>query len=316
MNSLEADSAHSWPVLRFDRYGDTLATVHLWTQIVGKIRLRQMPWVNHSWQVTLYVTPRGLTTGSMPYAGGIFEITMDFTSHELIVTTSAGREGRMDLFPRSVADFYMALFDLLRGLDIQVKIYGTPCEIADAIPFREDLVHHSYDKQAINTLFLALARIEPVFVRFRSGFRGKVSPVHLFWGAFDLAVTRFSGREAPPHAGGMPNMPDRVMQEAYSHEVSSCGFWPGAAEFPTPVFYSYCYPTPADFGDQPVEPAGAFYSTEKGEFFLPYADVQESADPENTLMQFLTTTYRAAAVTGYWDKKLECDLRQYKRPLH
>ena len=315
MSSSKSDHSLSWPELRFDQYKDTLATVHLWTQIVGKVRLRQMPWLNHSWHVTLYVTPRGLTTGSMPYKGGIFEIVLDFISHELIVTTSENKQRRMDLYPRSVADFYMALFELLRELDVNVRIYGRPNEIADAIPFREDLVHHSYDKEAMNGIFLAMARIEPVFVRFRSHFRGKVSPVHLFWGAFDLAVSRFSGREAPPHQGAMPNMPADVMQEAYSHEVSSCGFWPGAAESPTPVFYSYCYPTPADFGDQPVEPEGAYYSREMGEFFLPYEVVQKSANPENILLHFLTSTYRAAAITGHWDKSLECDLSHYKQPL-
>jgi len=316
MHSSAEDNAPAWPVLQFDQYRDTLETVHLWTQIVGKIRLRQMPWVNHSWHVTLYVTPRGLTTGSMPYPGGIFEIILDFTSHEVIVLTSAGKERRMDLFPRSVADFYVALFGLLHDLGVYVKIYGKPNEIADAIPFREDRVHHSYDKQAIHMIFQVLARTLVVFDRFRSGFTGKVSPIHLFWGAFDLAVTRFSGREAPKHKGAMPNMPVDVMQEAYSHEVSSCGLWLGTPEFPTPVFYSYCYPTPADFGDQPVEPEGAYYSREMGEFFLPYAAVQGSADPENTLMRFLTSTYRAASTTGHWDKSLECDLREYKRPIH
>jgi hypothetical protein len=304
-----------WPVLRFDRYKDSLETVHLWTQIIGKIRLRQMPWINHSWHVTLYVAPRGLTTGSMPYAGGLFEILMDFVSHEVKVTTGDGRTERMPLYPRSVADFYSALFDLLHGLGIDVRIYGKPNEIAGAIPFAEDDVHCSYDGKEMNLLFQALRRIEVVFVQFRSGFGGKVSPVHLFWGAFDLAVSRFSGREAPKHPGGMPNMPDDVMQEAYSHEVSSCGFWPGAGDFPVPAFYSYCYPTPPDFGHQPVQPAEAYYSQEMGEFLLPYEVVQQSADPEGTLMRFLSTTYHAAALTGHWDNRLECDLTRYKRPL-
>jgi hypothetical protein len=315
MTFTKNDNALPWPVLRFDRYKDSLETVHLWTQIIGKIRLRQMPWINHSWHVTLYVTSRGLTTRAMPYAGGIFEIVMDFVDHEVKVTTSAGGAGRMPLYPRSVADFYAGLFDLLRSLDINVRIYSKPNEIADAIPFREDYIHHSYDKEEINLLFQVLTRVEVVFTRFRSGFRGKVSPVHLFWGAFDLAVSRFSGREAPKHQGGMPNMPDDVMQEAYSHEVSSCGFWPGAADFPTPVFYSYCYPTPSEFGHQPVEPAQAYYSQEMGEFLLPYEVVQRSADPEGTLMSFLTTTYDAAALTGKWDNALECDLTRYKRLL-
>ncbi len=274
-----------------------------------------MPWINHSWQVTLYINSRGLTTGSMPYADGSFEIVMDFLAHELEVTTNAGKVARMGLYPRTVADFYSRLFDLLRSLDIHIKIYGKPNEIAGAIPFAKDFVHGSYDKTEIGGIFQALTRIEPVFVRFRSGFTGKVSPVHLFWGSFDLAVTRFSGREAPKYPGGVPNIPDDVMQEAYSHEVSSCGFWLGGADFPEAAFYSYCYPTPADFGRQPVEPSGAFYSQEKGEFFLPYAVVQKSADPEGTLMQFLNSTYRAAAVTGKWDARLECDLSRYKRPL-
>jgi hypothetical protein len=315
MTLTKNNSAVPWPVLRFDRYKDSIETVQLWTQIIGKIRLRQMPWINHSWHVTLYVTSRGLTTGSMPYGGGSFEIVMDFVTHEVEVTTNAGTVARMALFARTVADFYAALFELLRSLDIDVKIYGKPNEIPDAIPFAEDYVHGSYDKAAMGTIFQALTRIEPVFVRFRSGFTGKVSPVHFFWGAFDLAVTRFSGREAPKHPGGMPNIPDDVMQEAYSHEVSSAGFWPGAGDFPTPVFYSYCYPTPGEFGLFAVEPAEAYFSRERGEFFLPYEAVQQAADPEGMLMLFLTSTYRAAAVTGRWDKRLECDLSRYKRAL-
>ncbi|GGB02155.1 DUF5996 family protein [Puia dinghuensis] len=304
-----------WPVLKFDRYKDTLETVHLWTQIIGKVRLRQMPWLNHSWHVTLYVSPRGLTTGSMPYAGGIFEIVMDFTSHEVKVATSDGATRSMPLYPCSVADFYASFFDMLHNLGIDARIYGKPSEIAGAIPFSEDHVHCSYDKQEMNLLFQALMKTNVVFTRFRAGFRGKVSPVHFFWGAFDLAVTRFSGREAPKHSGGIPNMPDDVMQEAYSHEVSSCGFWPGGRDFPTPVFYSYCYPTPPDFGRQPVEPSEAFYSEQQGEFFLSYEVIRQSMDPEGTLMRFLKTTYRAAAITGHWDDSLECDLSHYKRLL-
>ncbi len=315
MTSSNNDIAVPWPVLRFDQYKDTLETVHLWTQIIGKIRLRQMPWINHSWHVTLYVTPRGLTTGSMPYAGGTFEIVMDFTDHEVKVITSSGKRDSIFLYPRTVADFYTSLFEMLRRLEINVRIYSKPNEIADAIPFREDQLHRSYDKDEMNTLFQAFAKTAVVFTRFRSGFTGKVSPVHLFWGAFDLAVTRFSGREAPLYPGGMPNMPDDVMQEAYSQEVSSCGFWAGTADFPKPVFYSYCYPTPPDFSRQPVEPAEAFYSQDKGEFFLPYEAVQQSPDSDNTLLRFLTSTYEAAAVTGHWDKNLECNLSRYKRPL-
>lgn len=304
-----------WPVLSFDKYKDTVETVHLWTQIVGKIRLRQMPWLNHSWHVTLYVTPRGLTTASMPHPGGTFELVMDFTDHEIKVITNSGNTASLPLRPGTIADFYAMLFDMLRQLGINARIYGKPSEMADAIPFREDQAQRSYDMDVMNTLFGAFVKSAVVFTQFRSRFTGKVSPVHFFWGGFDLAVTRFSGRPAPRHPGGMPNVPDDVMQEAYSHEVSSCGFWPGAKDFPYPVFYSYCYPTPPDFGRQTVEPAEAFYSQEKGEFFLPYEAVQQSADPEDILMKFLTSTYRAAADTGHWDSSLECNLSRFKRPL-
>jgi hypothetical protein len=302
-----------WPVLKFDDLKETIATVHLWTQIVGKIRLKKMPWLNHSWHVTLYVSPRGLTTGSVPYENGIFQIEMDFISHEVILTTSEGARQTMRLYPRSVADFYGEIFKKLREIGVEVDIYAVPNELDPAVPFAKDEMHKSYDAIQINLLWQALVKIDKVLTQFRSGFTGKVSPVHFFWGAFDLAVTRFSGRTAPEHPGGAPNMPDRVMQEAYSHEVSSSGFWPGSEQSPIPAFYSYCYPTPENFKKQPVLPKEAFYSKEMGEFLLTYEAVQKSDNPEKTLMEFLTSTYSAAAVTGQWDKALECDLTYLKQ---
>jgi hypothetical protein len=310
---MEKNNQHPWPVLSFEKLKDTVATVHLWTQIVGKIRLQQMPWINHSWHVTLYVYSRGLTTGAMPYGRGSFQIGMDFIDHELIVNTNDGRAARLPFHDGPVADFYEVLFGTLRDLGIGTTICGKPNEMAVATPFKHDQAQRKYDRVQMNLLFEALVRIETVFTQFRAGFTGKVSPVHFFWGSFDLAVTRFSGRPAPKYEGDVPNIPADVMQEAYSHEVSSAGFWPGAEEFPTPVFYSYCYPTPADFSKQPVEPAQAFFSKEKGEFFLPYEAVQQADDPEGELMRFLQTTYRAAAVTGKWDNQLECDLTWLKR---
>jgi hypothetical protein len=297
-----------WPEIHFEKLKDTLVTVHLWTQIVGKIRLRKMPWLNHSWHVSLYVSPRGLTTGSIPYAGGLFELEFDFLSHELVISSSEGKRESVKLFARSVANFHAELFEKLRQMEIEVEIHHKPNELEQAIPFALDEQHRSYDAPEMTNLWQVLVKIDRVFNRFRAGFIGKNSPVHLFWGAFDLAVTRFSGRQAPKHPGGAPNMPDEIMQEAYSHEVSSCGFWPGNEQLPSPIFYAYCYPTPPTFADQPVEPASAFYSQEMGEFILPYEAVQQSEDPDATLMQFLKSTYRAAALTGNWDPSLECDL--------
>jgi hypothetical protein len=298
----------NWPGLAFENWKDTLATVHLWTQIVGKIRLRQMPWLNHSWHVTLYVSANGLTTGSIPYKNGVFQIDFDFIHHVLHITTSAGGVARVELYPRSVANFYRELFEKLGSVEIDAYIYAAPNEIDPAIPFEKDEVHRSYDAERMHDFYLALANIYNVFIRFRARFTGKCSPVHFFWGGFDMAVTRFSGRAAPLHPGGVPNIPAVVMQEAYSHEVSSCGFWPGSAQFPHPVFYSYCYPTPLEFSQQPVKPNEAFFSEEMGEFMLLYEVVQRSDNPEDVLMQFLHTTYEAAANTGHWDRKaLECD---------
>jgi hypothetical protein len=297
-----------WPEIRFEQLKDTLAAVHLWIQIIGKIRLKKMPWLNHSWHVSLFVSSRGLTTGSIPFERGIFQIDLDFVAHELVITSSEGKREHFKLFARSVADFYQELFEQLKRMEIEIAIHGKPNELEQAIPFSMDTQLRDYKPAEMNNLWQVLVKVDGVFNRFRAGFVGKNSPVHLFWGAFDLAVTRFSGRQAPKHPGGAPNMPDEIMQEAYSHEVSSCGFWPGSEQSPTPIFYAYCYPTPADFSKQPVEPSAAVYSQELGEFVLPYAAVQQAEDPSATLMQFLKSTYRAAAVTGNWDPALECDL--------
>ncbi|HEY4061017.1 MAG TPA: DUF5996 family protein [Puia sp.] len=305
-----------WPELNYNELKATLTTVQLWTQIVGKIRLVKMPWLNHSWHVTLYVSPRGLTTGSIPCENGVFKIDFDFISHQLIILTSTGQEQRMELSQRTVAAFYKELFSTLAGMGIPVEIYARPNELEFDIPFEKDDIHFRYDKEQINLYWQALVTIETIFTRFRAKFSGKCSPVHFFWGGFDLAVTRFSGRPAPKHPGGAPNMPLEVMQEAYSHEVSSCGFWAGNDTFPHPAFYSYCYPTPDSFKDQPVKPEQAFYNKDLGEFILRYDDVRNASDPESFLIDFLQSTYAAAANTGHWDRgSLDCDLTHLGYPV-
>ncbi|WPU93621.1 DUF5996 family protein [Mucilaginibacter sabulilitoris] len=304
---------NTWPELKYQDLKETLVTVQLWSQIIGKIRLVKTPWLNHSWHVTLYVSARGLTTGSIPYDQGIFQIDFDFIAHQLIITSSTGKQEQIDLVPRTVANFYKEIFEKLAVMGIDVEIYAKPNELEVAIPFEKDDIHFEYDKEQMNLYWQALVKIESVFTRFRARFRGKCSPVHLFWGAFDLAVTRFSGREAPIHPGGAPNMPVKVMQEAYSHEVSSCGFWSGADSFPHPVFYAYCYPTPDDFKTQKIKPEQAFYSNEMGEFILRYEDVRNAADPKEFLLEFLQSTYAAAANTAHWDRhSLECDLTDFE----
>jgi hypothetical protein len=292
----------TWPRLSYHQLRDTIVTVQLWTQIVGKIRLKTMPWLNHSWHVTLYVSPRGLSTHSIPHGNRSFQIDFDFIAHQLHITCSSGEQQTVELYPRTVASFYQEVMAKLALMNIEVSINTKPNEVDPAIPFAEDDIHSTYDKEQVELFHKALLNIDSVFTRFSAGFSGKCSPVHFFWGAFDLAVTRFSGRRAPLHSGGAPNISDKVMQEAYSHEVSSCGFWPGSDAFPHPAFYAYCYPTPA-------APAEAFYSAEMGEFFLKYEDVYGADDPERTLIDFLETTYAAAASTGEWDREsLECDL--------
>jgi hypothetical protein len=302
-----------WPELAFENWKDTVATLHLWTQIVGKIRLKQMPWLNHSWHVTLYVSAYGLTTGSIPYPDGVFQIDFDFIHHLLNITTSRGGKEEIKLYPRSVADFYRELFEKLNRTGVHSAICAEPNEVDPAIRFEKDETHRSYDGARVRDFHRALVNTHKVFTTFRAGYAGKCSPVHFFWGSFDLAVTRFSGRPAPVYSGQVLNIPIRVMQEAYSHEVSSCGFWPGNEQFPRPAFYSYCYPSPPEFGKQPVKPQDAFFSEDMGEFILLYEVVQQSKNPENTLMQFLQSTYEAASNTAGWDKKaLECDFSSFE----
>ena len=250
-SSGKAPGADDWPSLPFQEWKETYATLHMWTQIVGKIRLVQTPWINHSWHTTLYVTSRGLTTSPIPYGTRTFQIDFDFIDHRLLVQANHGEVGRMSLSPRPVADFYKELFEKLAELDLKVKIHTTPNEVATAIPFEKDYEHASYDADHANRFWRALVQADRVFKQFRSRFIGKCSPVHFFWGSFDLAVTRFSGRRAPEHPGGVPHLPDWVAREAYSHEVSSCGFWPGSEQMPQPVFYAYAYPEPAgiQYGD-------------------------------------------------------------------
>jgi len=297
-----------WPDLTYSAWSATLATLHLWTQIVGKIRLTLTPWLNHSWHAPLYVTARGLGTSPIPIGAEIFEIEFDFVGQRLAVRTSRGAERSLPLRPQSVADFYRATIDLLASMGVGVAIKETPNEVPNPIRFSEDRIHASYDAAAAHRFWRALVQADRIFKLFRSGFLGKASPVHFFWGSFDLAVTRFSGRRAPLHPGGVPGLPDAVVREAYSHEVSSAGFWPGAEAFPRAAFYSYAYPEPAGFRDRPVAP-GSYFDTTLGEFILPYDTVAQAGQPDALLLDFLSTTYVAAAETGGWDRAaLECPL--------
>ena len=297
----------AWPDLPYGSWKDTCETLHLWTQVVGKIRLALTPWLNHSWHVPLYVTARGLTTSPIPYGHRSFEITFDFNEHVLDITTSGGDRKQIALRPRAVAEFYDAVLVALREAGIRVEINDFPCEIAGAIPFSRDRTHAAYDAEYARRFWRVLVQADRVFKQFRTGFIGKASPVHFFWGGFDLAITRFSGRRAPPHPGGVPGLPDRVMREAYSHEVSSAGFWPGGAGIDDAAFYSYAYPEPAGFRTSSVEPDSAFFNATLGEFLLPYDAVRTAPDPDRVLLAFLNSTYEAAALTGKWDRAaLEC----------
>ena len=291
---------HLWPPLSLDDWQDTCTTLHLWTQVVGKIRLVQTPWINHSWHVPLYLTVRGLTTGTIPHDDQIFQIDFDFFDHQLRIVTSAGLERTVALQPRTVADFYQAVMAALGELGVAVRIQTTPNEIPDAIPFEQDDTHGAYDAEAAQRFWRVLLQCDRVFHEFRSHFCGKVSPVHFFWGSFDLAVTRFSGQSAPPHPGGVPNLPDDVAQEAYCQEVSSVGFWPGTG-LGYPAFYSYAYPVPEGFKDAIVQPEAAFFHEGLGEFVLSYEAVREAADPDQALLSFLQSTYEAAAELAGWD---------------
>ena len=291
----------AWPSLRVEDWSDTYATLHMWTQIVGKIRLVQTPWINHSWHVTLYVTARGLTTSPIPHGTRTFQIDFDFIAHRLVIRASDGGERTLPLAPRTVADFYEDVMAALADLGLPVRINPKPNEVPEAIPFPRDREHKSYDAEQANRCWRVLVEADRVMKAFRSRFIGKCSPVHFFWGAFDLAVTRFSGRPAPPHPGGVPNFPDWVAREAYSHEVSSCGFWPGGAGVPA-SFYAYAYPEPPGFAAAKVEPAAASYSTALREFLLPYDAVRTAASPDDVLLAFLQSTYEAAADLARWDR--------------
>ena len=292
----------AWPDLPYDAWKDTYETLHMWTQIIGKIRLDRMPWLNHTWQVTLYPSVSGLTTGRMPYGDHALEINFDFLAHELNIRTSGGDHGVIQLVPMSVSQFYASVMEALTAFHVPVSIYRKPCEVESQTPFDEDDVHRSYDAEYATRCWRILCSAANVLGRFRSRFYGKASPVHFFWGSFDLAVTRFSGRIAPLHPGGVPNLPDRVSRDAYSHEVSSAGFWPGGALAPYPLFYSYAYPEPNGFAAATVQPPTATYDSTLHEFILPYEHVRLADEPEQTLLAFLQSTYAAAAELGAWDR--------------
>ena len=297
-----ASQSQAWPSLPLEAWSDTCATLHMWTQIVGKIRLAQSPWINHSWHVTLYLTTRGLSTSPIPYGTRTFQVDFDFIDHQVVVQSSDGGITRLPLQPQSVATFYRRLMEEMAKLDLRVDIHKQPNEVPDPIRFDQDEVHRAYDREYANRFWRVLVQADRVFKAFRARFIGKCSPVHFFWGAPDLAVTRFSGRRAPEHPGGVPNLPDWVTREAYSHEVSSCGFWPGGGSVPYAAFYSYAYPEPTGFSEAEVRPGAAFYSGELREFLLPYDIVRESDSPDDTLLDFLQTTYEAAANLGKWDR--------------
>jgi hypothetical protein len=292
-----------WPELPLSAWADTCATLHLWTQVIGKIRLAHAPMINHWWGVTLYVTSRGLTTSPIPYGSRSFQIDFDFIDHRLRVQTSDGAVEVVPLLPRTVADFYADVMGRLRGLGLETRIWTMPVEIENAVPFERDHEHASYDAEYAQRFWRALVQVDRVCARFRSPFLGKVSPVHFFWGSFDLAVTRFSGRTAPPLTSQSPGLGAWVMQEAYSHEVSSCGFWPGNGGFGQPAFYCYAYPEPAGFGSARVQPAEAAYNEDLGQFILPYDAVRQASSPDEYLAEFLRGTYAAAADLAKWDRQ-------------
>ena len=297
----ERDGQAPWPSLPLSAWSASRDTLQLWTQVVGKVRLAHSPLLNHWWNVPLYVTARGLTTSLMWSSDGRgFEIAFDFVSHQLDITVSDGRRQTVALTPRTVADFYAELVDRLGQLGIAAEIWTMPVEIEGAIPFDEDVEHRSYDRAYIERFWQLLVRTTQVFNEFRTKFVGKASPVHLFWGGLDLATTRFSGRSAPPHAGGAPHCGPHVMEEAYSQEVSSFGYWPGGTE--EGFFYSYAYPEPEGYREAPVSPSRAYYDGDLGEFLLPYAAVRTASDPRGDLLAFLDSAYGAAADRGRWDR--------------
>ena len=292
---IASSSAGAWPALPLKEWQDTYSTLHMWTQIVGKIRLTQTPLENHWWNSVLYVTSRGLTTSPIPYGIRTFEIDFDFIDHRLLIQTSDGVIKTLALKPRSVADFYRELMDTLNSLAIKIQIHDKPDEVAEPIPFAEDHKHASYDAEYANRFWRILVQADRVFKQFRSRFIGKCSPVHFFWGSFDLAVTRFSGRRAPERPGA-----DAITREAYSHEVISHGFWPGGGAVESPLFYSYTAPAPAGLKNEPIRPG--VYSTEMSEYILPYDEFRESESPDESLLQFMQSTYEAGARLANWDR--------------
>jgi Family of unknown function (DUF5996) len=306
-------ASDQWPPLPFAEWKDTAGTLHMWTQIVGKIRLTLSPWTNQSWHVTLYVTSRGLTTSPIPHGSHTFEIQFDFIDHQLLIDKSDGARRTISLKPQSVAEFYRTVMKMLSDLELPVTINTTPNEIENAIPFDQDEEHRSYDREYANRFWRVLVQSDRVFKEFRSRFCGKCSPVHFFWGSFDLAVTRFSGRPAPPHPGGVPHLPDEITREAYSQEVSSLGFWPGNAAAPTPVFYSYAYPEPPEFAEAKIQPDAAFYEAKLREFILPYDAVRTAEKPDQVLLDFAQSAYDAASKLGKWDRAA---LEEKKPALH
>ena len=292
-----ADQPQCWPALPLDSWKDTYATLHMWTQMVGKVRLRLTPLINHWWNVPLYVTARGLTTSRIPYGQRAFELWFDFIQHRLVLDTNDGTVKTLPLAPRSVAEFYKEFMGMLQSAGIEVKIWGMPVEIPNPIPFDQDNVHRAYDRVAVEKFWRILLSVDAVFSQFRSRFIGKCSPVHFFWGSFDLCVTRFSGRRAPERVGA-----DAVTREAYSHEVISAGFWPGGGEIKGAAFYAYAAPEPSGFAEQKVKPAAAFYHPVMKEFLLLYDDVRRAASPRQALFSFLQSTYEAGAELARWDR--------------
>jgi Family of unknown function (DUF5996) len=293
-----ASDEEALPALPFDSWKDTLATLHMWVQIVGKVRLKLCPLVNHWWNVPFYVTARGMTTSAMPYERRAIEVQFDFIEHKILIETSEGRIVEMAMEPQSVADFYEKFMAALRELGLSVHIWTMPCEVPNPTPFEKDHVHAAYDADAAHKFWRILVWVDQIFKEFRAGFEGKASPVHFFWGSFDLAVTRFSGRPAPERPGA-----DSITREAYSHEVSSAGFWPGGGDIKAPAFYSYAAPEPPGFAEQRVGPQAAFYHPQMKEFLLMYDDVRTAGSPKDALMEFLQSTYNAAADLGKWDRK-------------
>jgi len=304
----------AWPELDYGAWRDTGASLHRWTQIVGKVRLALTPWLNHGWHVPLYVTARGLGTSAIHVDGGVVEIEFDLVEHRLVVRTSSAPARGFALAPMAVAEFYRRVLGELAAAGVDVAIHPVPNEIAEAIPFPDDTVHAAYDRDVANACWRAMVQVDRVLRLFRTSFLGKASPVHFFWGSFDLAVTRFSGRPAPPHPGGVPGLPDAVTREAYSHEVSSAGFWPGSDAWPHASLYSYAYPTPAGFDRAALEPEGAVWSESMGEWLLPYDLVRRADDPDAFALRFLESTYRAAADLGGWDRALDCAIGVPRRP--